>query len=255
MYQYSSNDNLSALDFVKGDYLRELQLARLRKIVRHAYDHVELFRKRMDERKLTPDSIRTLGDLGKLPFMVKADLRDTYPFGLFAEPLDKIVRLHASSGTTGKPIVVAYTKADLEIWQEVMKRSMASCGLSNRDIVQVSYGYGLFTGGLGAHYGAESLGATVVPASGGNTKRQVMLIRDFGTGIPADKLPKIFDSFYTTKKGPDESGKGGTGLGLSLCKRIIERHHGKVRVESSLGKGTAFTLRFPALPAQEQPRE
>ena len=179
MYQYSSNDNLSALDFVKGDYLRELQLARLRKIVRHAYDHVELFRKRMDERKLTPDSIRTLGDLGKLPFMVKADLRDTYPFGLFAEPLDKIVRLHASSGTTGKPIVVAYTKADLEIWQEVMKRSMASCGLSNRDIVQVSYGYGLFTGGLGAHYGAESLGATVVPASGGNTKRQVMLIRDF----------------------------------------------------------------------------
>ncbi|MBQ9503270.1 MAG: phenylacetate--CoA ligase [Lentisphaeria bacterium] len=180
MYQYSRNDNLSALDFVRGDYLRELQLARLQKIVRHAYDHVELFRRRMDERKLTPDSVRTLGDLGKLPFMVKADLRDTYPFGLFAEPLDKIVRLHASSGTTGKPIVVAYTKADLEIWQEVMKRSMASCGLSSRDIVQVSYGYGLFTGGLGAHYGAEALGATVVPASGGNTRRQVMLIRDFG---------------------------------------------------------------------------
>ena len=179
MNQYTSNDNLSALDFVKVDYLRELQLARLQKVVRHAYDRVELFRNRMNERHLTPDSIRTLADLGKLPFMVKTDLRDTYPFGLFAESLNNIVRLHASSGTTGKPIVVAYTRADLELWQEVMKRSLASCGLTSHDIIQVAYGYGLFTGGLGAHYGAEALGATVVPASGGNTKRQVMLIRDF----------------------------------------------------------------------------
>ena len=113
--------------------------------------------------------------------MVKADLRDTYPFGLFACPMSDIVRLHASSGTTGKPIVVAYTRKDLEVWMEVVKRSFASCGLNRTDVIQVSYGYGLFTGGLGAHYGAEALGATVVPTSGGNTKRQIMLMRDFGT--------------------------------------------------------------------------
>ncbi|MBQ9503133.1 MAG: AMP-binding protein [Lentisphaeria bacterium] len=175
----ATNDNISAPDYLRQDYLRELQLVRLSKIVRHAYENVGLFRSRMDERGLGPDCIRSLDDLARLPFMIKADLRDTYPFGLFAVPQSEIVRLHASSGTTGKPIVVAYTKEDLDVWAEVMKRSFASCGLSKKDIVQISYGYGLFTGGLGAHYGAESLGATVVPASGGNTKRQVMLIRDF----------------------------------------------------------------------------
>lgn len=175
------NDNLSALDYVQQDYLRELQLERLKKIVSHAYNHVALFRSRMDERKLRPEDVKTLSDLGKLPFMVKADLRDTYPFGLFAVPMSQVVRLHASSGTTGKPIVVGYTRQDLEVWMEVMKRALASCGLTNEDIIQVSYGYGLFTGGLGAHYGAEALGATVVPTSGGNTQRQIMLMRDFGT--------------------------------------------------------------------------
>ena len=175
------NDDLSALDFVRQDYLRELQLERLRKVVQHAYDHVELFRRRMEERKLVPADIRSLADIAKLPFMVKADLRDTYPFGLFAVPMSEVVRLHASSGTTGKPIVVGYTRSDLEVWMEVVKRAMASCGLNRADVIQVSYGYGLFTGGLGAHYGAEALGATVVPTSGGNTKRQIMLMRDFGT--------------------------------------------------------------------------
>ena len=175
------NDDLSALDFVRQDYLRELQLERLRKVVQHAYDHVELFRRRMEERKLVPADIRSLADIAKLPFMVKADLRDTYPFGLFAVPMSEVVRLHASSGTTGKPIVVGYTRSDLEVWMEVVKRAMASCGLNRTDVIQVSYGYGLFTGGLGAHYGAEALGATVVPTSGGNTKRQIMLMRDFGT--------------------------------------------------------------------------
>ena len=175
------NDNLSALDYVRKDYLRDLQLDRLQRIVKHAYEHVELFRNRMKERSLTPDDVRSLSDLSKLPFMVKADLRDTYPFGLFACPMSDIVRLHASSGTTGKPIVVAYTRKDLEVWMEVVKRSFASCGLNRTDVIQVSYGYGLFTGGLGAHYGAEALGATVVPTSGGNTKRQIMLMRDFGT--------------------------------------------------------------------------
>jgi len=134
----------------------------------------------MRKYNLTPDSIKTLDDVEKLPFMVKQDLRDTYPFGLLAVPQSEVVRLHASSGTTGKPIVVAYTKEDLKVWTEVVHRAMANCGLSNSDIVQVSYGYGLFTGGLGAHYGAEDLGATVVPTSGGNTRRQIMLMRDFG---------------------------------------------------------------------------
>ena len=181
MSSLTLNDDLSALDFVRQDYLRELQLERLRKVVQHAYDHVVLVRRRMEERKLVPADVRSLADIAKLPFMVKADLRDTYPFGLFAVPMSEVVRLHASSGTTGKPIVVGYTRSDLEVWMEVVKRAMASCGLNRTDVIQVSYGYGLFTGGLGAHYGAEALGATVVPTSGGNTKRQIMLMRDFGT--------------------------------------------------------------------------
>ena len=135
----------------------------------------------MKERNLVPADVKSLGDIAKLPFMVKADLRDTYPFGLFAVPMSEVVRLHASSGTTGKPIVVGYTRSDLEVWMEVVKRAFASCGLTRDDVIQVSYGYGLFTGGLGAHYGAEALGATVVPTSGGNTQRQIMLMRDFGT--------------------------------------------------------------------------
>jgi len=164
---------------VPGPRLQELQLARLQNIVRRAYLRVELFRQRMDERGLTPDSITCLEDIAKLPFTVKSDLRDTYPFGLFASPMEEIVRLHASSGTTGKPIVVAYTREDVEVWTSVMLRTFASCGLGQGDIIQNAYGYGLFTGGLGAHYGAESLGATVIPISGGNTDRQIMVMKDF----------------------------------------------------------------------------
>ena len=171
---------ICAPDYIDRDALRALQLQRLRTMVRHAYDNVALFRGRMLDLGLKPDDIRSLDDLPKLPFMVKKDLRDTYPFGLFAVPMSEIVRLHASSGTTGKPIVVAYTKADLDVWRQVMGRSLAAAGISRNDIVQISYGYGLFTGGLGAHDGAEGLGASVVPASGGNTRRQVMLLRDFG---------------------------------------------------------------------------
>ena len=172
--------NLYAMDFIDGDHLEVMQLERMRKIIRHAFNNVEFYRNRMRKYNLTPDSIKTLEDVSKLPFMVKQDLRDTYPFGLLAVPQSEVVRLHASSGTTGKPIVVAYTKEDLKVWTEVVHRAMANCGLSNSDIVQVSYGYGLFTGGLGAQYGAEDLGATVVPTSGGNTRRQIMLMRDFG---------------------------------------------------------------------------
>ena len=172
--------NLYAMDFIDGEHLKSMQLERMKKIIRHAFNNVEFYRNRMRKFNLTPDSVKTLNDVEKLPFMVKQDLRDTYPFGLLAVPQSEVVRLHASSGTTGKPIVVAYTKEDLKVWTEVVHRAMANCGLSNSDIVQVSYGYGLFTGGLGAHYGAEDLGATVVPTSGGNTRRQIMLMRDFG---------------------------------------------------------------------------
>ena len=159
--------------------MRDLQLGRLRATVRRAYERVDLYRQRMDERSVSPEDIRTLDDLARLPFTVKSDLRDTYPFGLFASPLEEVVRVHASSGTTGKPIVVAYTQQDIGV------RTMRCRGHSRRadwaaaDIIQNAYGYGLFTGGLGAHYGAESLGATVIPISGGNTDRQIMVMKDF----------------------------------------------------------------------------
>ncbi len=170
----------SAPDFLPMPQLRDLQFRRLTAVVRRAYDHVELFRKRMQEKGLAPGDVRSLEDLSKLPFTVKTDLRDTYPFGLFASPMQEIVRLHASSGTTGKPIVVAYTQEDLEVWSSVMVRTFAACGLHRGDIIQNAYGYGLFTGGLGAHYGGEALGATVIPISGGNTDRQIMVMKDFG---------------------------------------------------------------------------
>ena len=171
---------VSAPDFLPLPQLRDLQLHRLKAIVQRAYDHVALFRKRLDERGLKPQDLQSLEDSSTLPFTVKADLRDTYPFGLFASPMKDIVRLHASSGTTGKPIVVAYTQDDMDVWTNVMLRSLAACGLHAGDIIQNAYGYGLFTGGLGAHYGAEALGATVIPISGGNTERQIMVMKDFG---------------------------------------------------------------------------
>ena len=167
-------------DYVPVSELRDLQLSRLQSVVTRAWRQVKLFRSRMDERGLAPEDIRLLEDIAKLPFTQKSDLRDTYPFGLFASPMKDVVRLHASSGTTGKPIVVAYTKEDVEVWTSVVVRCLAGCGLNRGDIVQVAYGYGLFTGGLGAHYGAEGLGAAVVPTSGGNADRQIMLMKDFG---------------------------------------------------------------------------
>jgi phenylacetate-CoA ligase len=170
-------------DFMPLAELRELQSARLRNIVRRAYEHVAFFRHRMDERRLTPADIRGVEDIARLPLSIKSDLRETYPTGLFASPMRDIVRLHASSGTTGTPIVVAYTKADLQVWSEVIMRALLSYGLHEGDILQNSYGYGLFTGGLGLHYGAEALGATVIPMSGGNTERQIMMMRDFGVTV------------------------------------------------------------------------
>ena len=134
---------------------------------------------------MKPEDIQSLEDIAKLPFMIKTDLRDTYPYGLFACPMKDIVRLHASSGTTGKPIVVGYTQKDLDVWSNTAARAFAACGVTADDVGQVSYGYGLFTGGLGAHYALETLGATVVPASGGNTERQIMLLKDFGVTVMA----------------------------------------------------------------------
>ncbi len=169
----------STPDYLPVPKMRDLQLARLKAVVRRAYDNVGLFRSRLEEREVSPESMRALEDVRLLPFMTKSDLRDTYPFGLFASPMPEIVRLHASSGTTGKPIVVAYTKEDVAVWTNAMMRCLAACGIDQGDVVQNAYGYGLFTGGLGAHYGAEGLGATVIPISGGNTDRQIMVMRDF----------------------------------------------------------------------------
>jgi len=159
--------------------LRALQLARLRWSLKHAYDRVPHFRKKFDAAGVKPGDCRSLADLAKFPFATKADLRDNYPFGLFAVPMDKVVRIHASSGTTGKPTVVGYTARDLDTWSVVMARSIRAAGARPGDKVHVAYGYGLFTGGLGAHYGAERLGLTVIPLGGGMTERQVQLIADF----------------------------------------------------------------------------
>ena len=173
-------DPVSATDYLPAPQLRDLQYRRLMEMVNRAYDNVEHFQKRMKDRGVTPADIRSLDDIAKLPFTTKADLRDTYPYGLFASPIGEVVRLHASSGTTGKPTVVAYTAEDVHVWATVMARTFAACGWSGSDIIQNAYGYGLFTGGLGAHYGAEELGATVIPISGGNTDRQIMVMKDFG---------------------------------------------------------------------------
>ncbi|WP_328869513.1 phenylacetate--CoA ligase [Streptomyces sp. NBC_00287] len=161
------------------EQLRELQLDRLRSTLRHAYDNVELYRKKFDEAGVAPDDCRTLEDLARFPFTTKADLRDTYPFGMFAVPMSEVRRVHASSGTTGRPTVVGYTENDLSMWSDVVARSIRAAGGRPGHKVHISYGYGLFTGGLGAHYGAERAGCTVIPASGGMTARQVQIIQDF----------------------------------------------------------------------------
>jgi phenylacetate-CoA ligase len=160
--------------------LEALQLKRLQQTVQRVYHTVGFYRRSFNDADVTPDDIRTLGDLRRLPFTTKQDLRDNYPFGLFAVPMSSVVRLHASSGTTGRATVVGYTKRDIEIWSDLMARCFVAAGLTKNDIIHNAYGYGLFTGGLGAHYGAEKLGASVIPISGGNTKRQIMILQDFG---------------------------------------------------------------------------
>ena len=174
---------LEGIETASRDELQALQLQRLKWTLRHAYDNVAHYRTAFDAAGVRPDDLRTLDDLAKFPFTVKTDLRDHYPFGMFAVPRERVVRIHASSGTTGRPTVVGYTAKDIETWATVMARSIRAAGGRAGDIVHVAYGYGLFTGGLGAHYGAEKLGCTVIPMSGGMTERQVQLIVDFKPDI------------------------------------------------------------------------
>jgi phenylacetate-CoA ligase len=163
--------------------LHALQEERLRATVSRVYHEVPFYRHAFQKLGLMPGDIQTLDDLVKLPFTTKNDLRDNYPYGLFAVPMSEVVRLHASSGTTGKPTVVGYTRHDLDVWAEVMARSLTCCGAGKHSKIQNAYGYGLFTGGLGVHYGAERIGASVIPVSGGHTKRQIMIMKDFGSTI------------------------------------------------------------------------
>ena len=173
------------IECLSREEMRKLQGERLKELVNRVYSNVEFYRRRMDEMGVKPSDIQSIDDIVKLPFTYKTDLRDHYPFNLFAVPMKEIVRVHASSGTTGKPTTVGYTKNDIENWREVLARCLAMAGISSDDIMQVSYGYGLFTGGLGVHYGAETVGATVIPISGGNTRRQLQLMSDFGSTVLA----------------------------------------------------------------------
>ena len=168
------------METASRETLTQIQSERLVALVKRVYDNVPLYRERMDAAGVKPEDIHSIDDLGKLPLTSKKDLRDTYPYGLFAVPLTDVVRLHASSGTTGKQIVVGYTKKDLETWSDICARQLTAAGAGKDDIIHVSYGYGLFTGGFGIHGGAERIGATVVPVSSGNTERQITIMRDFG---------------------------------------------------------------------------
>ena len=171
------------IEHASQDELRAVQLARLKQTLKNAYDNVPHYRKAFDQAGVHPDDLKQLSDIARFPFTTKQDLRDNYPFGMFAVPREQVVRIHASSGTTGKPTVVGYTQQDIDTWSNLVARSIWAAGGRPGDMVHVAYGYGLFTGGLGAHYGAEKLGCTVVPMSGGQTEKQVQLIQDFGPKI------------------------------------------------------------------------
>ncbi|MBR4604340.1 MAG: phenylacetate--CoA ligase [Kiritimatiellae bacterium] len=188
---------ISSKDYMDVAELRKLQLAKLQELIPYEYERVPLFRRRCDEKGVKPRDLVTLADLGKFPFMIKTDLRDEYPYGLTAAPMRDIVRFHCSSGTTGKPICIPSTKEDVEIWSEGAARCLAMYGITEDDVLQVSSGYGLFTGGLGAHYGGEKLGCAVLPTGAGNTEKQIMLMKDLGTTAIAC-TPSYFLHLATT---------------------------------------------------------
>ncbi|CAM3853407.1 phenylacetate--CoA ligase PaaK [Phaeobacter inhibens] len=198
---------LDPIEIASIDEIRSLQLDRLKWSLRHAYDNVPMYKQRFDEAGVHPDDLQELSDLAKFPFTYKNDLRDNYPFGLFAVPREQIMRLHASSGTTGKPTVVGYTANDISNWADLVARSLRAAGLRKGDMVHNAYGYGLFTGGLGAHYGIERLGATVVPMSGGQTEKQVGLITDFkpdGIMVTPSYMLNILEQYHKVGMDPRE---------------------------------------------------
>ena len=200
--------DLDPIEVATIDEIRALQLKRLKWSLRHAYDNVPMYKQRFDEAGVHPDDLQSLGDLAKFPFTYKNDLRDNYPFGLFAVPREQIMRLHASSGTTGKATVVGYTAADINNWADLLARSLRASGLRRGDMIHNAYGYGLFTGGLGAHYGIERLGATVVPMGGGQTEKQVGLINDFkpdGIMVTPSYMLNILEQFHKQGLDPRES--------------------------------------------------
>ena len=201
-------EDLDPIEIASRDEIAALQLERMKWSLAHAYENVPFYRKKFDAAGVHPDDLKQLSDLAKFPFTVKQDLRDNYPFGLFAVPREKIVRIHGSSGTTGKPTVVGYTAKDIDTWATCVARSMRASGTRPGDLVHVAYGYGLFTGGLGAHYGAEKLGCTVVPVSGGMTQRQVTLIEDFRAStimVTPSYMLSILDEYRAQGLDPRES--------------------------------------------------
>lgn len=192
----------SKIEQMGREEMRALQLKRLKKIVKYAYERVPFYKKKFDEIGLKPEDIKTLDDISKIPYTTKTDLRDNYPYGLLAVPMDDIVRVHASSGTSGKPTVVAYTKNDLDMWSDCVARLIVAAGGKKSDVVQISFGYGLFTGALGLHQGWEKVGASVIPASSGNTERQVMLMKDLGaTALVATPSYGLYISEVMEKMG------------------------------------------------------
>jgi phenylacetate-CoA ligase len=200
--------DLDPIEVASRDEIAALQIERLRWSLNHAYRNVPHYKRAFDEKGVHPDDLKDLSDLAHFPFTVKQDLRDNYPFGMFAVPREQVVRVHASSGTTGKPTVVGYTARDVDTWATVVARSMRASGTRPGDVVHVAYGYGLFTGGLGAHYGAEKLGCTVVPVSGGMTPRQVQLIEDFGAStimVTPSYALSILDEYREQGRDPRES--------------------------------------------------
>jgi phenylacetate-CoA ligase len=200
--------DLDPIEIASRDEIAALQLARLRWSLWHAYENVAHYRQAFDAAGVHPDDLKDLSDLARFPFTVKQDLRDNYPFGMFAVPRSDVARVHASSGTTGKPTVVGYTARDIDTWASVVARSMRAAGTRPGDVVHIAYGYGLFTGGLGAHYGAEKLGCTVVPVSGGMTPRQVQLIEDFGAStimVTPSYALSILDEYREQGRDPRES--------------------------------------------------
>ena len=199
---------LDPIEIASLDEIQALQLERMKWSLNHAYKNVPFYKASFDAAGVHPDDLKSLADLAKFPFTLKQDLRDNYPFGMFAVPREQIIRVHASSGTTGQPTVVGYTQNDISTWADVVARSMRASGTRAGDVVHVAYGYGLFTGGLGAHYGAERLGCTVVPVSGGMTNRQVRLIEDFQAStimVTPSYMLSILDEYRAQGRDPRES--------------------------------------------------